>query len=98
MRMEEPLEEPENGMEPWLEAFIIRRQKWLVAEAQQLCFDAHQAQDLAQTTWIRFLQTFGGQKTNMPHENACLAWLVRTQSHIFFDLCRRKSVVARAAA
>jgi RNA polymerase sigma-70 factor, ECF subfamily len=55
----------------------------------RLCRDPHDAEDMAQET---FLRAVGKQAAFKPGTNV-RAWLLRIATNLFLDLCRRKKVL-----
>jgi RNA polymerase sigma-70 factor (ECF subfamily) len=82
--------------EQWAGEFATRYRAWLLAQANNLCRNTTDAEDLVQDTLLRFIQTFG-QVEALPSERSCEAWLVTTLSHRFYDQCRRQRVQAQGA-
>jgi RNA polymerase sigma-70 factor (ECF subfamily) len=76
--------------------FATRHRAWLLAQANNLCRNATDAEDLVQDTLLRFIQTFGKLEA-LPNERGCEAWLVTTLTHRFYDQCRRQRVQAQGA-
>ncbi|HYO54797.1 RNA polymerase sigma factor [Archangium sp.] len=76
--------------------FATRYRAWLLAQANHLCRNATDAEDLVQDTLLRFIQNFG-QVEALPNERSCEAWLVTTLTHLFYDQCRRRRVQAQGA-
>jgi len=82
--------------EQWAGQFATRHRAWLLAQANNLCRNATDAEDLVQDTLLRFIQNFGQLETR-PNERSCEAWLVTTLTHRFYDQCRRRRVQSEGA-
>jgi len=76
--------------------FATQHRAWLLAQANNLCRNATDAEDLVQEVLLRFIQNFG-QVESLPNERSCEAWLVTTLTHLFYDQCRRRRVQAQGA-
>lgn len=79
-----------------LEALIARRQRWLLAQARNLCRNPTDAEDLVQETLVRFLATFS-KAQSLPSEGECAAWLVTTLTNCFYGQLRRQRTREKSA-
>jgi RNA polymerase sigma factor (sigma-70 family) len=88
---------PDDPVASGLEALIARRQRWLLAQARNLCRDPVDAEDLVQETLVRFLSTFS-KAANLPSEAECASWLVTTLTNCFYGQLRRQRTRERGAS
>lgn len=79
-----------------LDALLAKQQRWLAAQARQLCRNPADAEDLVQETIVRFLGTFG-QVSQLPSESVCANWLVTTLTNCFYDQLRKQRTRERRA-
>jgi RNA polymerase sigma-70 factor (ECF subfamily) len=87
---------PDAAVTPQLDALVARRQRWLLAQARNLCRNPVDAEDLVQETLVRFLATFS-QAATLPSEGECAAWLVTTLTNCFYGQLRRERTRERGA-
>lgn len=79
-----------------LHELLARQRRWLLAQAQALCRNPADAEDLTQETIVRFLATFS-RVSQLPDEAVCASWLVTTLTHCFYDQLRRQRTRERSA-
>jgi RNA polymerase sigma-70 factor, ECF subfamily len=76
-----------------LDAFLVEARPWLLARARGLCRDTTDAEDLVQEACLRFVRSAPVDKLDA--DEAREAWLIKTMTNCFYDLCRKRKAEKR---